>query len=32
MLLADFRAITRFRVPFCDLDMLGHVNDVVLPR
>lgn len=26
MALADFRCISRFRVPFCDIDMLGHVN------
>lgn len=26
MPLADFRCINRFRVPFCDIDMLGHVN------
>lgn len=26
MALADFRCINRFRVPFCDIDMLGHVN------
>ncbi len=24
--LADFRCVSRFRVPFCDIDMLGHVN------
>ena len=27
MALADFRCITRFRVPFCDVDMLQHVNN-----
>ena len=27
MALADFRYITRFRVPFCDIDMLQHVNN-----
>ena len=26
MPLADFRCITRFRVPYCDMDMLQHVN------
>lgn len=26
MAIADFRCVNRFRVPFCDLDMLGHVN------
>jgi acyl-CoA thioester hydrolase len=26
MALSDFRCIARFRVPFCDIDMLGHVN------
>lgn len=26
MALADFRCVNRFRVPFCDIDMLGHVN------
>jgi acyl-CoA thioester hydrolase len=28
MALSDFRCITRFRVPFCDVDMLQHVNNV----
>ncbi len=28
MALADFRHITRFRVPYCDIDMLRHVNNV----
>ena len=27
MALADFRCVTRFRVPFCDVDMLQHVNN-----
>jgi len=27
MALADFRCINRFRVPFCDIDMLQHVNN-----
>lgn len=27
MALTDFRCITRFRVPFCDIDMLQHVNN-----
>lgn len=27
MALSDFRCITRFRVPFCDVDMLQHVNN-----
>jgi acyl-CoA thioester hydrolase len=27
MALSDFRSITRFRVPFCDIDMLQHVNN-----
>ena len=27
MAIADFRCITRFRVPFCDVDMLQHVNN-----
>jgi acyl-CoA thioester hydrolase len=27
MALTDFRRITRFRVPFCDVDMLQHVNN-----
>jgi len=27
MALTDFRCITRFRVPFCDVDMLQHVNN-----
>jgi len=26
MAIADFRCVTRFRVPFCDVDMLQHVN------
>jgi acyl-CoA thioester hydrolase len=26
MALADFRYVMRFRVPFCDVDMLQHVN------
>jgi len=26
MSLSDFRCITRFRVPYCDMDMLQHVN------
>jgi len=26
MALSDFRCTTRFRVPFCDIDMLGHAN------
>lgn len=26
MAFADFRCVMRFRVPFCDIDMLGHVN------
>jgi acyl-CoA thioester hydrolase len=25
--LADFRCVMRFRVPFCDVDMLQHVNN-----
>jgi acyl-CoA thioester hydrolase len=25
--LDDFRSVTRFRVPFCDIDMLQHVNN-----
>jgi acyl-CoA thioester hydrolase len=25
--LDEFRSITRFRVPFCDIDMLQHVNN-----
>jgi acyl-CoA thioester hydrolase len=25
--LENFRSITRFRVPFCDIDMLQHVNN-----
>jgi acyl-CoA thioester hydrolase len=28
MALTDFRSITRFRVPFCDIDMMQHVNNV----
>ena len=27
MPLSDFRSITRFRVPFCDVDMMQHVNN-----
>ena len=27
MPISDFRCITRFRVPFCDIDMLQHVNN-----
>jgi acyl-CoA thioester hydrolase len=27
MALSDFRCIIRFRVPFCDIDMLQHVNN-----
>ena len=27
MALNEFRSITRFRVPFCDIDMLQHVNN-----
>lgn len=27
MSLADFRCVTRFRVPFCDIDMMQHVNN-----
>ena len=27
MALTDFRCIHRFRVPFCDVDMLQHVNN-----
>ena len=26
MALADFRYVMRFRVPFCDVDMMQHVN------
>ncbi|MGA3125380.1 MAG: thioesterase family protein [Candidatus Korobacteraceae bacterium] len=26
MAIADFRSVLRFRVPFCDVDMLQHVN------
>ena len=26
MPLADFRCVTRFRVPYCDVDMMQHVN------
>ncbi len=26
MAIADFRCVMRFRVPFCDVDMLRHVN------
>ena len=26
MPLTDFRCVTRFRVPYCDVDMLQHVN------
>jgi len=28
MALSDFRCVTRFHVPFCDIDMLQHVNNV----
>ncbi len=27
MALSDFRFVTRFQVPFCDIDMLQHVNN-----
>jgi acyl-CoA thioester hydrolase len=27
MALTDFQCITRFQVPFCDIDMLQHVNN-----
>ena len=27
MALSDFSSVTRFRVPFCDIDMLQHVNN-----
>jgi len=27
MALADFRTLMRFHVPFCDIDMLQHVNN-----
>lgn len=27
MALSDFRCIHRFRVPFCDVDMMQHVNN-----
>jgi acyl-CoA thioester hydrolase len=27
MALSDFRCVMRFRVPFCDIDMLQHVNN-----
>ena len=27
MPLTDFRSISRFRVPFCDIDMMQHVNN-----
>lgn len=27
MAIADFRCVMRFRVPFCDVDMLQHVNN-----
>jgi acyl-CoA thioester hydrolase len=27
MAIADFRCVMRFRVPFCDIDMLQHVNN-----
>ena len=26
MPLTDFRCVMRFRVPYCDVDMLQHVN------
>ena len=26
MPLTDFRCVNRFRVPYCDVDMLHHVN------
>jgi acyl-CoA thioester hydrolase len=26
MPLSDFRCVTRFRVPYCDVDMMQHVN------
>ena len=26
MPLTDFRSVTRFRVPYCDVDMMQHVN------
>ena len=26
MALTDFRCVTRFRVPYCDVDMMQHVN------
>jgi acyl-CoA thioester hydrolase len=28
MPLTDFRSVTRFRVPFCDIDMMQHANNV----
>ena len=27
MPLTDFRSVTRFRVPFCDIDMMQHANN-----
>jgi acyl-CoA thioester hydrolase len=27
MALSDFSSVTRFQVPFCDIDMLQHVNN-----
>jgi acyl-CoA thioester hydrolase len=27
MAIADFRCVMRFRVPFCDVDMMQHVNN-----
>ena len=32
MPLTDFRSITRFRVPFCDIDMMQHVNNAAYVR
>jgi len=29
MALDEFSSITRFRVSFCDIDMLQHVNNAV---
>lgn len=31
-MLADFRYVMRFRVPFCDIDMLQHVNHTAYIR
>jgi acyl-CoA thioester hydrolase len=28
MALSEFRCVNRFRVPFCDIDMLQHVNNI----